>query len=48
MANATCSPSKKMVYNFPINAPMSVLNVGGYTVGTNLNFAVNKGFLIVA
>ena len=48
MANATHSSSNELVYNFPIDAPMSVLHINGYTVGANLNFAGDKGFLIAA
>ena len=48
MANLTNSPSKDLVYNFPVDAPMSVLHVDGYTVGANINFAGDKGFLIAA
>ena len=46
MANATRSPTKELVYNFPINAPMPVLNIDGYTVGAKINFARDKGFLV--
>lgn len=36
------------MWNFPINAPMSVRHVDGYTVGANINFAGDKGLLIAA
>ena len=46
LANATRFPTKELVYSFPIDVPMSVLHIGGYTVGANINFAGDKGFLI--
>ena len=46
MVNATNFPAKELVHIFPINAPMSVLHIDGYSVGVSLNFAGDKGFLI--
>ena len=46
MANATNNPSKELVYSFPLDGPMNVLHVDGYSVGANINFAGDKGFLI--
>ena len=48
LANAKVSPSRELVWNFPIDAPMTVLHVDGYQVGANINFASDKGFLLAA
>ena len=48
LANATRFPTNELVYNFPIDAPIYVLHIDGYTVGANINFAGNKGFFVVA
>ena len=46
METATNSPVKELVCSFPIDTLMSVLHIDGYSVGANLNFAGDKGFLI--
>ena len=46
MANATNAPATELVYSFPIGAPMPVSHFDRYSVGANLNFAGDKGFLI--
>ena len=48
MANATNNPSNELVYSFLLDGPMNVLHVDGYSVGANINFAGDKGFLIAA
>ena len=37
-----------MVYGFPIDGPMNVLHLYGFTVGAIVNYAGNKGFLASA
>ena len=48
LANAKVRPSQDLVWNFPIDAPMTVLHVDGYCVGADINFAGNKAFLVAA
>ena len=42
------SPSKKLVYGFPIDVPMNVLHVDGFTFGESINYVGDKGFIIAA
>ena len=42
------STSKELVYGFPLDGPMNVLHVDGFTVGASINYAGNKGFLVAA
>ena len=38
LANAKVRPSQDLVWNFPIDAPMTVLHVDGYCVGADIIF----------
>jgi hypothetical protein len=46
LENATISPAKESMYSFPIDNAMPFLHINGYSVGTNLNFALDKTFFI--
>ena len=46
LANADIHPSRDLVYNFPIDGPMTVLHVDGYQVGAEINFAGDRIFLV--
>ena len=48
MANATYFPAKELVHGFPTDAPMSILQIDGYILGANLNFAGDKWFRVAA
>ena len=48
LVGAMTSPSKELVYGFPIDGPMSVLHVDGFTVRASINYSGDKGFLIAA
>ena len=48
MTNYINNPAKELVYSFPLDGPMNVLHVDGYSVGADTNFDGDKGFLIAA
>ena len=48
LSGAMTSPSKELVYGFPIDGHMEVLHVDGFTVGASINCTGDKGFLISA
>ena len=48
LANITQNRSADLVYSFPIDAPMRVLFVDIYAVGTELNFVGTKHYLLAA
>ena len=46
LSGAMTSPSKELVYGFPIDGHMEVLHVDGFTVGASIHYACDKGFLV--
>ena len=48
LEGAMISPSKSLVYGFPIDGPMNVLHVDVFTVRASINYTGNKGFLVAA
>jgi hypothetical protein len=46
LANPTHSKSAKLVYNFPIEAPMMVLHIDGYSAGKQAGFKGSETYLI--
>ena len=46
LANPDVTPAKELIYSFPIDAPMTVLHVDGYQVGTDVNFSGDRCFLV--
>ena len=48
MAGKMTSPSKELFYGFPIDGPMNVLHVDGFTIRASINYAGDKGFLVAA
>jgi hypothetical protein len=47
LANRTHSPSKSLLYNFPITSPMRVIHADGYEAGTHCNFEGDSCYLVV-
>lgn len=48
LSNLTNSRSSELVYGFPVDAPMRVLHVDIYAVGTEFNFDGNRYYLVAA
>ena len=46
LANTTINKSSELMYSFPVDSPMSVLHIDGYTVGADVNFVGDRIFLI--
>jgi hypothetical protein len=46
LANPTNSKSAELVYNFPIEAPMMVLHINGYSAGKQIGFKGSETYLI--
>ena len=48
LEGAMTSPSKELVYGFPIDGTMNVLHVDDFTVGASINYTGDKSFLVAA
>ena len=48
LANRTHRPSSELVYGFPVEAPMLVLHVDGYSAGKHSGFEGSESYLIAA
>ncbi len=46
LANPTNSKSAKLIYHFPIEAPMMVLHIDGYSAGKQIGFKGSERYII--